>query len=89
MDKAKQEEVLNMIQQRREKEPEFRAKYDAFLAKRGINGKISDQDLESVNGGFMNVSLCPNCGEYAFWTVTFGVYTTCNECGYSDWFTEL
>ena len=80
-------EVFEMIEERRREEPEFRKKYDAFLAKRRAEGKLSDNELDAVNGGEVIGTLtCPQCGEYTLYSFTMGIYNKCDTCGYSEWF---
>ena len=81
-----EKEVLEMIEKRRREEPEFRNKYDAFLAKRRAEGKLSDSELDQVNGGIFGWITCPNCGEYTLFTYSAGIYNECDNCGYTEWF---
>ncbi len=81
-----EKEVLEMIEKRRREEPEFRKKYDAFLAGRSAEGKLSDSELDQVSGGFFGFANCPNCGGFqTLETYTFGIYNCCTECGYEEW----
>ncbi|MBR3251030.1 MAG: hypothetical protein IKF80_04925 [Erysipelotrichaceae bacterium] len=60
-------------------EPEFKKAYDEY-------GKISDSGLENVNGGFIGFETCPKCNNCTLITFTFGIYTSCSVCNYSEWF---
>ena len=47
-----EKEVFEMIEKRRQEEPEFRKKYDAFLASRKAEGKLSDSELPAFGPFF-------------------------------------
>ena len=83
MDKKK---AIDLIEKRIKDEPEFKKKYESFIANHKKEGTLSDSELNNVNGGFFGIKLCPQCGEHALTTVTFGVYAFCTECDYSEWF---
>ena len=81
-----EKEVFEMIEKRRQEEPEFRKKYDAFLASRKAEGKLSDSELGQVSGGFYDAVNCPKCGGFqSLETFTFGIYSSCSLCGYDEW----
>ena len=80
------EETLNMIKERLKNEPEFKKAYDAYLSKAKTEGKLSDSDLEDVSGGFFGIEICPKCKNYSLTTYTFGIYASCTECDYTEWF---
>ena len=78
-------EILNIIEQRRNADPAFREKYDLFFAKRSGKAKLSDDDLDVVNGGFYDETECPNCKEGTLITWTMGIWSYCNKCKYTEW----
>lgn len=80
------EESLEMIRNRLKNEPEFKKAYDAYLAKAKAEGKLSDSELEDVSGGFIGIETCPKCKNYTLNTFTFGIYASCSECDYTEWF---
>ncbi len=80
-----EKEALKVIEQRRQEDPAFRRKYDAFLAKRSGKGKISDSDLEEVSGGIYDQTTCPKCQQWSLVTWSMGIYSYCTECDYTEW----
>ena len=87
-----EKEVMEMIEKRRKTDPEFRNKYDAFLARRGAEGKLSDSALEEVSGGESEYGSkrCPRCGRRNAVTVMVaGVYAYCHYCDYTEWFAGM
>ena len=82
------EESLQLIQNRLKNEPEFKKAYDAYLGNLKTEGKISDDNLENVSGGFFGIEMCPKCKNHSLTTFTFGIYAACTTegCDYTEWF---
>jgi hypothetical protein len=81
-----EKEFLERIEQRRQTDPEFRKKLDAFLAKRKAEENLSDSELSQVSGGFIGYAECPKCGQYdGLFTYSLGIYNYCTYCGYEEW----
>ena len=80
------EESLNLIKKRLENEPGFKKAYDEYLVKIKADRKLNDDHLLDVNGGFLGIENCPNCGNHTLTTLTFGIYAFCTECDYTEWF---
>lgn len=80
------EQVLQIIDKRRQEDTKFRTRYDAFMAEKKAERLLTDSELNDVSGGFYFCASCPKCGQYdGLETYTFGIYNCCKKCGYEEW----